>query len=144
MWRLRPEAMHSDTRPGLLLLGAAAGVALAGFLLTMMPSCGRSKALATGGTFGGNVQRGAMLISQVGCGACHSITGVPGANGRVGPPLDNIGDRVILAGMLPNTPRNMIIWIEKPQSIVPGNAMPDMGLNDSQARDIAAYLYTLR
>jgi cytochrome c2 len=31
-----------------------------------------------------------------------------------------------------------------PQRIVPGNAMPDMGLNERQARDIAAYLYTLQ
>jgi cytochrome c1 len=38
----------------------------------------------------------------------------------------------------------LITWLRDPQAIVPGNAMPNMGLQDQQARDIAAYLYTLQ
>jgi hypothetical protein len=53
---------------------------------------------------GGNPQRGAVLIAGLGCGSCHDIPGVRGADGRVGPPLGNIGERTIIAGMLPNTP----------------------------------------
>jgi cytochrome c2 len=94
--------------------------------------------------FGGNWRRGAQLIAGYGCGSCHSIPGVRDARGRVGPPLDNIGERLIIAGLLPNTPENLMTWLEAPQSVVPGNAMPDMGLNDHDARDVAAYLYTLR
>jgi cytochrome c2 len=93
---------------------------------------------------GGNARRGKALIADLGCGACHSIPGIRRAYGTVGPPLDNIGDRTILAGMLPNTPPNMVAWLCSPQSVVPGNAMPDLGLTDSGARDVAAYLYTLR
>jgi cytochrome c1 len=37
----------------------------------------------------------------------------------------------------------MVTWLRDPQEIVPGNAMPDMGLSEEQARDITAYLYTL-
>ena len=86
----------------------------------------------------------AKLIAQIGCGACHEIPGIRNASGRVGPPLDNIGSRTVIAGVLPNTPDKLVAWLKAPQSIVPGNAMPDMGLNDHDARDIAAYLYRLR
>jgi cytochrome c2 len=92
----------------------------------------------------GNPRRGAKLIAHSGCGSCHSIPGISGARGLVGPPLDNIGDRTTIAGVLPNTPANVKIWIEMPQRIVPGNVMPNMGINDKDAGDIAAYLYTLR
>ncbi len=67
-----------------------------------------------------------------------------GANGNVGPPLNGIGERIYIAGMLRNTPAGLVLWIRAPQSVVPGNVMPDMGISEAQARDIAAYLYTLR
>jgi cytochrome c1 len=35
-------------------------------------------------------------------------------------------------------------WIQHPQQVAPGNGMPDLGISDIQARDISAYLYTLR
>jgi cytochrome c2 len=93
---------------------------------------------------GGNAARGAKLIGSIGCGACHSIPGIEGAEGKVGPPLTDIGERGYIGGVLANTPENMIIWLKNPQAVVPGNAMPNLGLNDHEARDIAAYLYTLR
>ena len=95
-------------------------------------------------TFGGNAQRGAAMIKDYGCGSCHQIPGVADANGLVGPPLSNIGERVYIAGMLRNTPDNLIFWLRHPQQIVPGNVMPDMGMTAPDARDIATYLYTLR
>jgi cytochrome c2 len=55
-----------------------------------------------------------------------------------------MGSRIYIAGVLRNTPDNMIAWLRNPQAIVPGNAMPNMGLDGEQARDIAGYLYTLR
>lgn len=93
---------------------------------------------------GGHPARGRALIAKEGCGSCHRIPGVPGAHGLVGPPLDHIGLRTVIAGVLPNTPQNMVRWIQTPQSVVPGNAMPNMEINDHDARDVAAYLYTLR
>ena len=62
----------------------------------------------------------------------------------VGPPLDHIAQRVYIAGVLPNEPDNMIRWIENPQAVDPKTAMPYMGVTPRDARDIAAYLYTLR
>jgi cytochrome c1 len=68
---------------------------------------------------------------------------VTGARGRVGPPLAGIGTRQILAGHFANTPNNMVSWIEHPQRLLPGDAMPEMGLSHEQAQAIASYLYTL-
>lgn len=87
--------------------------------------------------------RGAKLFARDGCGACHTIREV-GAHGLVGPPLDNIGARTFIAGLLPNTPENMQRWLLAPQSIVPGDAMPDMGLSERDAADITAYLEALK
>ena len=89
-------------------------------------------------------KHGAELIAQHGCGSCHTIPGVRGATGKVGPPLTQVGDQAIIGGKLPNTEENLITWIRTPQSVVPGNAMPNTELSDHDARDIAAYLYTLR
>jgi cytochrome c2 len=92
---------------------------------------------------GGDAKHGARLIRSIGCGSCHSIPGIADARGKVGPPLDDMSERTIIAGMLANTQENMMAWIKTPQAIVPGNAMPNLGLTDDQARDITAYLYTL-
>ncbi len=114
-----------------------------GLLLAILPACDRSDA-GPHNEFGGNAKRGKELVTTLGCGSCHDIPGIGSAHGLVGPPLGTIGKRTILAGLLPNTPDNMITWLKAPQSVVPGNAMPNMELDDAGARDIAAYLYTLR
>ena len=92
----------------------------------------------------GDAARGRLLLHQYHCDACHRISGVAGLDGVIGPPLDRVGSRVYLAGMLPNTPEDLARWLKSPQAIVPGNAMPDVGLSDQEARDAAAFLQTLR
>ncbi len=93
---------------------------------------------------GGDVHRGAELINQYRCGACHLIPGIHDARGMVGPPLIYFGQRTFIAGEVPNSPANLVQWIRSPKSIEPGTAMPDLGLSEQEARDVAAYLYTLR
>ena len=120
------------------------GAVLVLSLLATVNACGgrvRSEAAAM---TGGDPDRGVHAIQRYGCGGCHDIRGVPGASGLVGPPLGNIASRVYLAGHLPNTPQNMVRWIRFPQQVEPHTAMPDMRIPDRDARDIAAYLYTLR
>lgn len=119
------------TRTGLTFL---VGIALAG-------GCRREPVLVVPG---GDASRGRQHIGLMGCGSCHEIAGVRGARGQVGPPLTGIASRSFIAGQLANTPENMIQWLLDPSAIEPGTAMPDL-VNDGQsARDIAAYLYTLR
>ena len=93
---------------------------------------------------GGDPERGRSAIGKYGCGGCHTIPGVDGANATVGPPLNNIASRAVLGGHLSNSPDNMKLWIQKPQQIDPKNVMPDMGVTDQDAKDITAYLYTLK
>ena len=93
---------------------------------------------------GGDPQRGRADIKQFGCGSCHAIPGVKGATGTVGPPLAGIAGRAYIAGVLPNNPDNMLRWLLDPRSVDTLTAMPRTGLNEGQARDVAAYLYTLR
>jgi cytochrome c2 len=90
----------------------------------------------------GNPRQGRLAIMRYGCGSCHTISGVPGARGRAGPPLSDFGGRGYIAGELPNNEANLIRWIQDPQAVEPGTAMPDLGVNRTDARDIAAYLYT--
>ena len=89
----------------------------------------------------GDAKRGVEFIQRYGCGSCHIIPNVPRARGQVGPPLTGIARRAYLGGVLPNTPDNMLLWIRAPQSFEPGSAMPDLGVSESEARDITAYLY---
>jgi cytochrome c len=91
---------------------------------------------------GGDSDRGEAAIGKYGCGACHEIPGIPGARGRVGPSLKGVSGRVVLAGEVSNNPPNMIYWIQHPQQVEPGTDMPELGMSDQEARDIAAYLYT--
>ena len=94
--------------------------------------------------FAGDARRGTDLVKQYQCGSCHDIPGIAGADGNVGPPLHRIGTRTYIAGYIQNSPDNMAEWIEDPQRMLPGNAMPRMDIPQKDARDIAAFLYTLK
>ena len=93
---------------------------------------------------GGDARRGPAAIVRYGCGSCHVIPGVGSAVGMVGPPLTAFSRRAYIAGELPNTADNLVTWITVPQAIEPGTAMPNLGVDDRSARDIAAYLYAPR
>lgn len=92
---------------------------------------------------GGEPDRGEALIEAYGCGACHTIPGVRGADSPLAPPLTDFGQRVWVNG-LPNAPAFLVPWIRDPREVDPDTPMPDLGVTDQEARDIAAYLYTLR
>jgi cytochrome c len=92
----------------------------------------------------GDAERGKALLQQYGCIACHRIPGVPNAAGVIGPPLDRLGRRVYIAGVLVNSPGQLARWIREPEKLKPGTGMPNAGVTDRDARDIVAYLYRLR
>jgi cytochrome c oxidase subunit II len=96
---------------------------------------------------GGDVAAaGKDLISQKGCGGCHTIPGVQGANGTIGPNLAGVASRRMIAGgAVPNTgPDDLKKWIMNPPALKPGTAMPNLGLTDDEATKIVAYLETLK
>ena len=89
-------------------------------------------------------QRGKIAVQQYACATCHEIPGIVGATQPVGPPLAGIGSRPYIAGILPNTRDNMIAWLRRPSAIDTQTAMPDLGVSERDAADIAALLQTLR
>jgi cytochrome c2 len=91
----------------------------------------------------GDPRHGRELALAYGCGGCHEIPRIPGAHGRVGPPLAGFASRAYVGGVLENTPTNLVAWLQDPRAIDPQTAMPAVGLDERQARDLAAFLYTL-
>lgn len=93
---------------------------------------------------GGDPAVGEGLLRDYGCGTCHTIPGVAGADALVGPPLTGFAGRMYIAGLLSNEPRNLVRWIQNPQAIDSLTAMPNVGVTAADARHMAAYLYTLK
>jgi cytochrome c len=92
----------------------------------------------------GNPDRGRAVIAQVGCGACHEIPGVPGAFGIVAPSLRQFAGRTLIGGVHVNEPQVLVGWLRDAPELSPETGMPDMPISEQEARDVAAYLYTLR
>jgi cytochrome c oxidase assembly factor CtaG len=114
---------------------------------TMMAAsaCDRESYLAAAQLTGGDPGRGKAAARKYGCGSCHQIPGLgESARSHVGPPLTSIAARTYLAGHVANTPAAMEEWIRHPREVDDRTAMPDSGVSIDDARDIAAYLYTLR
>lgn len=100
-------------------------------------------ALAAPAARAGDIERGRRLAERYACGACHAIPGVAAARGTLGPPLDGFGRRSYIAGRLPNGAALLARWIVDPPALVPGTAMPRLGVAPAEASDIAAYLLSL-
>lgn len=92
----------------------------------------------------GNTNHGQELAAQYGCPSCHQIPGFEGASGTLGPALDHFGSRPMLAGKFQNNPAVLEQWLQNPQSLDPQTSMPNLGIAPADARDISAFLYTLK
>jgi cytochrome c2 len=109
-------------------------------LVLLLSACGlRRNGVATVG----NPAKGAEELIRLGCGSCHTIPGIVGAHGKVGPSLERIASQSYIAGQLSNQPPNLEHWIQHPHAVHPDSLMPELGVTDTQSRDIAAYLYSL-
>lgn len=93
---------------------------------------------------GGDRERGRAALIGLQCGVCHVIPGVAGAVGQVGPPLSSFARRVYIAGKFPNTPEVLVRFVPDAPAMVPETGMPAIAMSEAQARDIAAYLYSLK
>ncbi|MFL5618007.1 MAG: c-type cytochrome [Gemmatimonadaceae bacterium] len=113
---------------------------VAGLAMLCAVACGKQKSPAPF-VSGGNADRGKVAIARYGCGSCHEIAGVTGAHGLVGPPLTEVAQRVYIAGVLVNEPDNIVRWIMNPPAVDAKTAMPNLGVTERDARDIAEYLY---
>lgn len=128
---------------GVPLACRAAVIRMATLVTVALGACHDARSPQAASVPGGDPQRGRTLIGVYGCGACHAVPGVPGATGRVGPPFHGFADRTFIAGNLRNEPGNVVRWIRFPQDVSPGTVMPNLGVSEANAVDIAAYLYTI-
>ena len=143
-----PEAIYEDrsTHPakilalGLMLAIVVAGAIAAGYRW----KADREQRAAAIALTAGDPDRAPAILARYGCRGCHTIPGVPGADGLVGPPLGDLARHVYVAGVLENTPDNLVTWIENPRGVNPRTAMPVTGITREEARHVAAYLYSLR
>jgi cytochrome c2 len=124
-----------------MIVVIAAAALIAGIVFNFASDRNNQRIHAAAAT-NGDPARGEALFIQYGCGGCHRLTHVRRASGTVGPPLDGIAVRAIIAGKLDNSPGNLERWIRDPQQVAPGTAMPDLNVGEGDARDITAFLYT--
>lgn len=85
-------------------------------------------------------ERGKLALTQFACQSCHNVPGVTGPLTYVGPNLDGLANRSFIAGKLPTSQENLVKWIRTPPQVKPGTAMPQLGVPERDARDMAAYL----
>jgi cytochrome c len=116
-------------------LGLAAAVVLAG--------CAPDPYTDTAPPVAGAAEDGRMLLRDYGCTSCHQIAGVRVPQGRVGPSLTGFADRRVVAGLLPHTPENAVLWIVDPLGVNPDTLMPDLEVSEEDAEAMLAYLYSL-
>ena len=107
----------------------------------LLSACGPRMAAIAGAH--ADVRRGERAVHQYACGSCHTIPGITGSQPHVGPPLAGMARRAMIGGKLANTADNMVRWLRHTREVDPQTAMPEMGVTEQDARDIAAYLATL-
>lgn len=110
--------------------------------VALLVGCGEDTGAERTLVDGGSPERGRVAVLQYGCASCHAMPDVPSVdNDLIAPDLRGFDDRHYIAGQIPNRPEELVRWLRNPQAIAPGTVMPNMGVTEQDARDIAAYLY---
>lgn len=92
-----------------------------------------------------SADHGRELAAQYGCNVCHVVPGLEGPQGALAPSLAGFASRPLFSmGKVENNAANVAKFIENPASMNPQSSMPPLGIPTGDARDIAAYLETLK
>jgi cytochrome c len=134
MWRIQPRLIAGACAIGAVAIITASAAAV---VYSSRSQTDRVARVITGG----EANRAPAILRRYGCSGCHTIPGIPGADGQVGTSLEGIRSRVYVGGVATNSSENLIRWIVSPQSFNPASAMPATGISENEARDVAAYLY---
>ncbi|RDJ03259.1 c-type cytochrome [Rhizobium grahamii] len=122
------------------IAGVIVAVLLAGYVTNSVKEQSKRRAVVEALT-GGDPALAPSIFRRYGCGGCHTIPGIPGADGKVGAPLEQMAQQIYIGGVINNTPENLTAWIVLPQRFSPRSAMPATGVSEAEARHLAAYLY---
>lgn len=93
---------------------------------------------------GADAMRGQATADRLACAACHEIPGIPWPEGRTGGTLAGFASRPMIAGRMPNQPETLVRWLRNAPALDATTGMPPIAMSVSEARDVAAYLYTLQ
>lgn len=91
-----------------------------------------------------DAEGGRALFTSMACTGCHTIQGIPEAQGKVGPELTHQASNSLIVDVLPNTEENLKKFLKDPAVVKPGTLMPDQGLTDSELDALVAFLRTLK
>lgn len=142
-YRERPMACRVPPAAGWRRSRLRSAIVLAS-LAAALAACTETEVAPEQRVLNGDLQRGRDIIAQTGCGACHVIPGIAGAIGPVGPSLKGFGRRTLIAGIHPNQPEVLALWVRDAPSLAPDTGMPDLPLSEEESRHVAAYLFSLR
>ena len=131
--------MPYSAKAVLALLAVAVLSAPVSLIVQQRQDSHRRQAAAAVAT-GGDPKAGRRAYLAYHCDACHETDPAVFAKGQVGPSLKGVAQRTEIAGRLSNQPDVLVAWIHHPQALAPGSGMPEQGLTDKDARDIAAWL----
>ncbi len=133
-----------------------------GFLIAVISACGSETSIPTpalepeksppavveeapkGNVTTGDAQNGKALFISKACAGCHTIQGIPEAQGKVGPELTHWAGNSLIADTLPNTDENLRKWLKDPPAVKPATLMPNQNLADREIDTLIAFLRTLK
>lgn len=93
------------------------------------------------------IARGKRLVVEHGCLGCHKYRA---RGGTLGPDISHVGDKTVHDFDFKHVSgeRSVLNWMrahfKSPAAVVPDTLMPDMGLSDEEASDLAAYMISLK
>ncbi|AYM66029.1 cytochrome C [Agrobacterium fabrum] len=134
------RTLYPSLKVGRVLIVLLSAALATGIIANIAEDRARRSAVATAMT-GGDARLAPEIFRRYGCAGCHTIPGIPGADGKVGGELRSIRERVYIGDGVNNTPENLVRWIVSPTHFSRGTAMPETGISEAEARHLAAYLY---
>ncbi len=91
-----------------------------------------------------SAEKGRSIFIERACVGCHTIQGIPEAQGKVGPELTHQASNSLIVDVLPNTEENLKKYLKDPAAVKPGALMPNQYLLDSEIEALVAFLRTLK
>lgn len=141
-WIKKPQAYNPHTRMPNFQFNDEQAEAVTAFLMDISSTNPFEFASPKGAYAGGNAERGKLLFESVGCQACHvvgemtKVRETRGTSYDIAPELSRVGSKV--------SPDWMYDWIRNPRHYNPTTKMPSLRLSDAEAKDIVAFLMTLK
>jgi len=141
-WVKDPKDYTPHTRMPNFKLSDDQAAAVTAYLMNIGKESDFKLARPRGAYLGGNAAEGKKLFETVGCQDCHVAQGFTkvrearGTSYDIAPELTRVGSK--------DNPDWLFDWVKNPRHFNPETRMPNLRLTDGEARNIVAYLTTLK